>query len=399
MKGLKKIVPSQRTQHIEYAIRDIVLLANKRKKAGGDLFYLNIGDPVLYDFKTPIHLIEASSKAMFENHTSYAQSEGIPEAIDAIHKDCLKDKINPFDIMITTGASEAIDFALSALVNRGDNVLLPSPGYPLYSALLARLLGESRYYKLDEDNNWMPDIDHLVSQIDDKTKAIAVINPNNPTGAVYSEKTLRDIIEVARQHNLVILSDEIYSKLIMNGQPHIPMATIDNEVPMVTFNGLSKSYLCPGFRIGWGITTGEPELISDFVEGMKKLARARLCACHPKQYAISVALNGNHDHLIEALDKLKKRRDLTVERLNSIKGISCQKPNGAFYAFPKVHLDVDDEEFVKQLIKETGVVVVHGSGFGPYPKSPHFRIVFLPSEDILNEAYNRIEAFMKRHTG
>ncbi len=396
---LRKIIPSERTEHIEYAIRDIVIEAEKRKAKGGDLFYLNIGDPVLFDFHTPEHLIEAAYEAMKQDHTGYSASEGVPEAVEAIRAEAERNGIKPHEILITTGASEAIDFALSALVNQAENVLVPSPGYPLYNALLSRLIGEPRPYRLDEDKNWEPDVDHMASQIDQKTKAIVVINPNNPTGAVYSEETLRGIVELAREHNLVIFSDEIYDKLILNSQEHISIASLDPELPMVTFNGLSKSYLAPGFRIGWAIVSGLPELVEDYTEAMRKLARARLCANHPKQFAIPPALNGNNSHIKAAVGKLRKRRDLTVERLNRIPGISCQKPSGAFYAFPRITVDVDDKEFVKDLIRETGVVVVHGSGFGNLPPTPHFRVVFLPPEEILNEAYDRVEAYMRRRFG
>ncbi|MDA8162633.1 MAG: aminotransferase class I/II-fold pyridoxal phosphate-dependent enzyme [Desulfobacteraceae bacterium] len=397
MDKFKKIIPSRRTKKIAYAIRDILCTADERKKSGGDLIYLNIGDPILFDFETPQHLIEASCRAMKRGYTGYSASEGVPEAIEAVKVDARKKGIEPNKVLVTTGASEAIDFALSGLVNGGENVLVPSPGYPLYNALLARLMGEPRPYSLNEENGWEPDIDHIESQIDKKTKAIVVINPNNPTGAIYSEKTLRAIIEIARRHNLVILNDEIYDKLILNGQHHVSIATLDKDMPIVTFNGLSKSYLAPGFRVGWAIISGAPELVNDYTEAMKKLARARLCASHPKQFAIPVALNGNLTHLDATIEKLKKRRDITVDRLNSIRGISCQRPNGAFYAFPRLDVDVNDMEFVKDLIRETGVVVVHGSGFGPMPKTPHFRLVFLPPEKILNEAYDRIEKYMKRH--
>ncbi len=397
MTELRKVFPSRRTEHIAYAIRDILQVAHERQEAGGDLLYLNIGDPVLFGFHTPKHLEDAAYEAMLQGHTGYSASEGVPEAVEAIRKEVVGKGIEPHEILVTTGASEAIDFALSALVNKGENVLVPSPGYPLYNALLSRLIGEPRPYALDEDNDWQPDIDHMASQIDDKTRAIVIINPNNPTGAVYSEDTLRRVVELARRYNLVILSDEIYDKLILNGKQHISIASLDKELPMVTFNGLSKSYLAPGFRIGWSVVSGAPELVEDYTEAMRKLARARLCASHPKQFAIPVALNGNQQHVIETRKKLKARRDLTVDRLNAIPGISCQRPDGAFYAFPRIELDVRDEDFVKDLIRETGVVVVHGSGFGELPATPHFRLVFLPEESVLNEAYDRIEAYMKRH--
>ncbi len=394
---LQKVIPSRRTQNIEYAIRDIVVEAEKRKARGGDLIYLNIGDPVLFDFRTPPHLIEATYKAMLDHHTGYSASEGVDVAVNAIREDARKKGVEPFEILITTGASEAIDFALSSLVNHGENVLVPSPGYPLYNALLSRLIGEARPYRLAEEKNWEPDLDHMASQIDEHTRAIVVINPNNPTGAVYTEETLRGIIALARKHNLVVLCDEIYEKLILNGQPHISLAALDKELPVVTFNGLSKCYLAPGFRIGWAVVSGAPELVEDYTEAMRKLARARLCASHPKQFAIPVALNGNQVHVEETIEKLRRRRDLTVERLNAIPGISCQIPNGAFYAFPKLEIECNDKDWVKALIRETGVVVVHGSGFGTLPETPHFRIVFLPPEDVLNEAYDRLERFMKKY--
>jgi alanine-synthesizing transaminase len=397
MRTLRKIQPSRRTANIAYAIRDIICVAQERAKLGGDLIYLNIGDPIKFDFRTPLHIIEAAHEAMLAYHTGYSASEGVPEALEAIRSEVRTKGIEPYEILITTGASEAIDFALSALVNRDENVLVPSPGYPLYSALLSRLTGVARPYLLDEERGWQPDIDHMASQVDERTRAIVVINPNNPTGAVYSEETLRQVVDLARERNLVILSDEIYDKLILNGQPHVSLASLDKELPIVTFNGLSKCYLAPGFRMGWAVVSGARELVEDYTEAMCKLARARLCASHPKQFAIPLALNGNQDHIAEAIGKLRSRRDLTVERLNAIPGMSCQRPDGAFYAFPRLEIDVSDKDFVIDLIRETGVVVVHGSGFGELPRTPHLRVVFLPQEDILNEAYDRIERFMKRY--
>ena len=393
----EKIYPSNRTAHIAYAIRDILSVAEERKASGGDLISLNIGDPVLYGFETPGHLKEAAYKAMLENMTSYSASEGMAAAREAIREEAVGNGIDPFHIIITTGASEAIDFALSALVNRGENVLVPSPGYPLYNALLSRLIGEARPYLLNEDNNWEPDIHHMESQIDEKTRAIVIINPNNPTGSVYSREILLQVVELAKRYNLLIMSDEIYDKLILNGKEHISIASLDREAPVITFNGLSKSYLAPGIRIGWSIISGREDLVEDYTEAMMKLARARLCASHPMQFAIKAALQGDHGHLDIARDKLRRRRDLTVERMNSIKGISCQEPAGAFYAFPRIEVDIDDMDFVKALIRETGVVVVHGSGFGALPDTPHFRLVFLPEEDVLNRAYDRIDKFMRSH--
>ena len=397
MKGtFEPIKPARRTENIEYAVRDIVLVAEEARKRGKELLFLNIGDPIQYDFRTPFPLVEATYQAMCENLTGYSASEGVDEAIEAIRKEAREKGIEPADIFITTGASEAIDFTLTALVNEGENVLVPYPGYPLYTAILAKLGAEPNPYYLDEENAWQPDLADIEAKVNEKTRAIVIINPNNPTGAVYSEETLRGIIEIARRHQLVILSDEIYDKLVFDGQKHISIAALDPEVPMVTFNGLSKCYLAPGFRIGWGIVSGPWEVVRDFVEAIHKLARARLSTSHPKQYAIPVALNGNQSHLEEVIAKLKRRRDLTVEMLNDIPGISCVKPEGAFYAFPRIDIPgVSDREFVKELIAETGVVVVHGSGFGQKPGTAHFRVVFLPPEEVLERAYERIKDFMK----
>ncbi|WP_309474825.1 aminotransferase class I/II-fold pyridoxal phosphate-dependent enzyme [Dissulfurirhabdus thermomarina] len=397
MGELKKVRPSHRTENIAYAIRDIVCVAERRAEQGGDLIYLNIGDPIQFDFRTPPHMIEAAYEAMRAAHTGYSSSLGVPEAVAAIRRKARQKGIEPYEILVTNGASEAIDFALSALVNKGENVLVPSPGYPLYNALLSRLIGEARPYALDEANGWQPDVDHMARQIDERTRAIVLINPNNPTGAVYSEETLRQVIALARAHNLVLLSDEIYDQLILNSKPHISPAALDPELPIITFNGLSKCYLAPGFRIGWAVVSGAPELVEDYTEAMRKMARARLCASHPKQFAIPSALEGDQTHIQEAVSKLRRRRDLTVERLNAIPGISCQRPDGAFYAFPRLEVPVYDKDFAIDLIRETGVVVVHGSGFGTLPRTPHFRMVFLPPEDVLSEAFDRLESFMRRY--
>ncbi len=397
-KEFPPIKPARRTENIEYAVRDIVLVAQEAKKKGKQLLFLNIGDPIQYDFRTPMPLVEATYQAMCENFTGYSASEGVDEAIEAIRREARQKGIEPVDIFITTGASEAIDFALTALVNEGENVLVPYPGYPLYTAILAKLNAEPNPYFLDEDNAWQPDLNDIESKINPRTRAIVIINPNNPTGAVYSRETLEGIVEIAKKHHLVIFSDEIYDKLVFDGKSHISIASIDPDVPVVTFNGLSKCYLAPGFRIGWGIVSGPWEVVKDFVEAIHKLARARLSTSHPKQYAIPVALNGNQTHLEEVIQKLQRRRDLTVKMLNEIPGLSCVKPEGAFYAFPRVEIPgVSDREFVKELISETGVVVVHGSGFGQKPGTAHFRVVFLPPEETLAEAYERIKDFMKRY--
>ncbi|QJA05800.1 aminotransferase class I/II-fold pyridoxal phosphate-dependent enzyme [Thermosulfurimonas marina] len=391
------VKPARRTERIEYAVRDIVLTAEEAARRGRELLFLNIGDPIQYDFYTPRPLVEAACKAMFENLTGYSASAGVDEALEAIRREARRRGIEPVDIFITTGASEAIDFALTALVNSGDNVLVPFPGYPLYTAILAKLEAEARPYYLREEEGWQPDPEEIASRVNERTRGIVLINPNNPTGAVFSREVLAAIAEVARRHRLVIFSDEIYDKLVFDEDEHVSIAALAPDVPVVTFNGLSKCYLAPGFRIGWGIVSGPAEALRDYVEAIHKLARARLSTSHPKQYAIPVALEGDQAHLPPVVEKLRRRRDLTYKMLNEIPGISCVKPRGAFYAFPRIEVPgVSDREFVRELILETGVVVVHGSGFGQLPGTAHFRVVFLPPEEVLARAFERLADFAGR---
>ncbi len=390
-----RITPARRTRGITYAVRDVVVLADQVARSGQEMLYLNIGDPNKYDFQTPPHIVEAVSRAMRNNLNGYSPSSGIEEARQAIRDEAGRKGITHIlDVFVTTGASEAIDICLTALVNEGENVLLPSPGYPIYNAILHKLNAEPRSYYLDEENGWQPDLANIAARIDNKTRAIVIINPNNPTGALYPEKILRGIIELAREHNLVIFSDEIYDKLILDGKEHIATASLD-PAAVITLGGLSKNYLVPGFRIGWGIISGREEELREYIEAANKLIRARLCANHPGQWAIRPALEGDQGHLVEFREKLTRRRDLTVEMLNQIPRITCVKPEGSFYAFPRLHIDESDNQFVRELIKETGVVVVPGSGFGQLPGTSHFRVVFLPAEEILMKAYNKIAEFFE----
>ncbi|MDZ7392916.1 MAG: aminotransferase class I/II-fold pyridoxal phosphate-dependent enzyme [candidate division KSB1 bacterium] len=400
MKEDGAIVPARRTEKITYAVRDIVVLAERVAKQGKKMLYLNIGDPNAFDFQTPRHIIEATYQAMLRNMNGYSPSSGIEEAREAIRGAArAKGITNILDVFITTGASEAIDVCLTALANEGENVLIPSPGYPLYSAILHKLGVEPNEYYLDEASGWQPDVEDIARKIDRRTRGIVLINPNNPTGALYRQEVLERIVELALEHRLVIFADEIYDKLIFDGLRHVSIAALNPEVPVVTFNGLSKAYLVPGFRIGWGVVSGKPERVRDYVEAINKLLRARLCANHPEQWAIKVALEGDQSHLHDVMERLTVRRDLTVRMLNAIPGISCAKPEGAFYAFPSLEVPGTDEEFVRALIQETGVVVVPGSGFGQKPGSKHFRVVFLPPEEVLENSYRRIGEFMARYKG
>lgn len=397
MSVMKSIKPAIRTERVTYAVRDVVVLAKQVAATGKEMLYLNIGDPNLFDFATPEHVIEATAKAMRENRNGYAPSSGIAAALSAIGRDAERNNIsNIQDIFVTTGASEAIDICLSALVNAGENVLTPTPGYPLYTALLAKLEAQEVPYYLDEDNGWQPDLDDIASKINNKTRAIVLINPNNPTGSVCDRKTLEGILDLARKHSLVVFADEIYDKLILDGGRHVSIASLDKSHPIVTFNGLSKAYVAPGFRIGWGIISGDRSRVSEYVEAVNKLLRARLSANHPEQFAIAPALDGDQSHLEILKQKLSRRRDISVDMLNSIPGVSCVAPTGAFYAFPRLQIEQEDELFVQELIKATGVVTVHGSGFGQRPGTKHFRIVFLPPEDTLRKAYGLIGQFISQ---
>jgi alanine-synthesizing transaminase len=392
------IKPAERTDNIKYAVRDIVVIANEVAKSGKEMLYLNIGDPNLFDWQTPRILIEETYKAMLNNYNGYAPSSGIKPAVEAIEKEAERKGIkNVQDIFITTGASEAIDICLTALVNEDENILTPTPGYPLYTAIQSKLKMYENPYYLNEENNWQPDIEDIKRKINDKTRAIIIINPNNPTGALYSKEILEELIELAIKHNLVIFSDEIYDKLIIDDKEHISIASLNSEAPVITFGGLSKNYMAPGFRIGWGIVSGNRTVLNDYIEAINKLLRARLSANHPEQYGIAPALLGDQSHLQEAKEKLKKRRDITVEMLNAIEGISCVSPEGAFYAFPKLESVKDDYKWAKELIKAEGVVTVPGSGFGQVEGTSHFRIVFLPPENVLDKAYNAIRRFMQTY--
>jgi alanine-synthesizing transaminase len=395
--ALKKIIPARRTNEIKYAIRDIIVLANQVAKSGKAMLYLNIGDPNAYDHLTPSHIIEASYKAMLENKNGYAPSSGIPTAIESIKRDAQRKGItNILDVFVTTGASEAIEICLTALLNPGENFLMPTPGYPLYTAVQSKLELEPNPYYLDESNGWQPDIDDIKSKINPKTRAIVIINPNNPTGAVCTKEILEQIIELALEHNLLIISDEIYDKLLFDGNKHIAIASLNKEVSCVTFSGLSKNYIAPGFRIGWGVASGKQELMEDFLEATNKILRARVCANHPLQYAIPIALDGSQKHIEEMNKMLMKRRDLVLNIIQDIPGISCVKPGGAVYMFPGIDVP-DDWQFSIELMKATGVVFVAGTGFGQRPGTNHFRIVILPDEEVLTKSFSLIKDFYLKY--
>jgi alanine-synthesizing transaminase len=393
---IREILAARRLDNVRYAIRDLAPLADQVIKQGHKVLTLTVGDPNIFDFRTPPHLIEAVYKAMRDGKNGYAPSPGIPEALEAIGGEAARKGIrNVQDIFVTSGASEAVDVCLTALLNPGDEILTPCPDYPLYSAVLAKLGIEIKTYLLNEDDAWQPDLVDLGRKITSRTRAIVLINPNNPTGAVCSRRMLQQVAELARRHNLVIFADEIYDKLMLDGDEQISLASIAPDLPVVTFGGISKNYLAPGWRLGWGIVSGEAAMVKPYVEGVHRLLRARLSANHPEQYAVKAALEGPQDHLIEVNRKLRARRDLTMKACNSIPRMSCVAPRGAFYAFPRIDIPEGDDVFVKELLMQKHVLVVHGSGFGQKPGTKHFRVVFLPDEATLTRAYTAIREFME----
>lgn len=396
----REITAAARLDNVRYAIRDLACVADEVARLGHKILPLNIGDPLTFDFQTPPHLIAAVYKAMRDGKNGYAPSSGIKEAVDAIRREAeRKDISNVQDVFVTSGVSETVDICLSALVNPGENILTPSPDYPLYSAVLAKLGIELNTYDLNEDDGWQPDLIDIRRKTTPRTRAIVLINPNNPTGSVCSRRMLEALAELARQNNLVIFADEIYDKLILDDDKHISMAAVAADVPIVTFGGLSKNYLAPGWRIGWGVVSGEAAVVKPYVEGINRLLRARLCANHPEQYAIRPALEGPQDHLVEVRQKLRSRRDLTMQWCTSTPRVSCVSPCGAFYAFPRLDIPEGDDVFVKELILQKHVIVVHGSGFGQKPGTRHFRIVFLPDEQTLTKAYSAIGDFLRERYG
>jgi alanine-synthesizing transaminase len=396
-RAVAEVMAASRMVNVRYAIRDLVVTAEEVARDGHQILYLNIGDPCKFDFHTPPHMIAAVLKAMVDGHNGYAESLGIKPAIEAIRNEAERNGFRDIQsIFIGYGSGEVIDNCLTALLNPGDNVLTPSPEYPLYGAILAKLDCPANAYDLDENNGWEPDVEDMARKINSRTRAILLITPNNPTGAVYSKRTLEKILELARQHGLIIFADEIYDKLIFDpNEKHVSIATLATDVPIVTFNGLSKAYLVPGWRIGWAIGTGPREVLRPYLESVHRLLRARLSAPHPFQHAIKPALEGPQDHLEEVLRKLRRRADLTASWAKRTPNVKLVAPKGAFYAYPTLEIPDDDLLFVTDLLKQKHVLVVHGSGFGQKPGTKHMRIVFLPPEPVLSEAYDAITEFMQ----
>ncbi len=394
---VSEVLAATRMAHVRYAIRDLAVVADEVAREGHKILYLNIGDPCKYDFSTPQHMVEAVHKAMVDGHNGYAESLGIKPAVEAIRNEAERNGFKDIQsVFVGIGSGEVIDSCLTALVNPGDNVLTPSPEYPLYGAVLAKLDAVPNAYDLDEDNDWQPDVADMERKINSRTRALLLINPNNPTGSVCSRQTLEKVLDLARRHSLIIFADEIYDKLIFDPQAqHISIATLAQDVPVVTFNGLSKAYLAPGWRIGWAVATGPRELLLPYLEAVHRLLRARLSAPHPFQHAIKPALEGPQDHLEAVRTKLLSRATITEAWAKRTPRVRLVNPRGAFYAHPSLDIPEDDLTFVTDLLKQKHVLTVHGSGFGEKPGTRHMRIVFLPQEPVLGAAYEKITDFMR----
>ncbi|KAG2474508.1 MAG: Aminotransferase [Nitrosopumilales archaeon] len=382
---------------VEYAIRDIVVAAKKFEQQGKKIEYLNIGDPVKYGFQPPDNVKEALINAVRNGENYYSESEGLPELRTAIaEKEHAKGlSVSGDDILVTNGVSEGLDMVISSIVDEGDEVLLPGPYYPPYASYV-RLRGGIPVEFTVDLNNSTPDIDDIRSKITSKTVAICLISPNNPTGAVFNEKSLKELVDLANEHNLYILCDEIYDQIVYD-EKFVGIGKVAGDSPVIILNGFSKVHLMSGWRIGYLAFNQSPQL-NEIRENLPKLARVRIASNLPVQKAALESLRGPQGYIAEFVSELKKRRDLVVKRLNSIPGLSCSNPKGAFYAFPKIETNrySSDEEFVLKLLETKGVLTVYGSGFGTKYGSGYFRMVFLPSLQTLDSALNKIEDFMSQ---
>ena len=386
---------ASRLQGFDYAIRSIVVEAEAVERSGRTVHYLNIGDPVLFGFTTPPHLVETVARAMRDGHNGYTPASGIMPAREAVAAEytSLGVPLSPDRVLLTSGTSEGIDLAISVLVDRGDEVLVPLPTYPFYTAVIGKLGAQAVYYRMDPRRGWEPDLDHLASMIGPRTRALVVIDPNNPTGAVYSEATRRKLLDLADRHNIVLLADEVYTDLVYGG-PVPPIASLNPDAPVISFSSASKAYVAPGWRTGW-MAVGAAGRLDKVLAAVKRLADGRLCTTGPMQYAVAAALEGDRSYQHEFRQQLKERAEVTTRRLNAIDGIRCVPPAAAFYALPQIDLPPGrtDYDYVRGLLRETGILCVHGSGFGMDRAAGYLRIIFLAAPDRLNSYFDQIESF------
>jgi len=377
--------------------------AEEVRKSGKKILYLNIGDPVKYGFDTPTHIKRALEKAIEGGQNYYSSSEGLKELREAVAEK--ENKVNGAhigadNVIVTTGISEAITFLMASIVNPGDEVLMPGPCYSPYMAYAKFFDGKAVTYRTVEEKGWAPDIADLKSKITKRTRLLVIVNPNNPCGSVYSKSEIAEMLELASSHNLIVAADEIYDRIIYDGA-FTSVSSLAKDVPLIGLNGFSKAYLMTGWRMGYIYVQDVDGRLANVWDGIQRLSRVRLCASTPVQFAAVEALRGPQGHIKDMVSKLRQRRDFSWKRVNEIPRLSAAKPVGAFYIFPKVALGgkwKSDEQFVNELLKETGVLVVHGSGFDPIYGKDHFRAVFLPDEKMLGEAFDAIEQFMKKHS-
>jgi tyrosine/nicotianamine family aminotransferase len=380
-----------------------MIKAEEVRRSGKKIIHLNIGDPVKYGFHTPPHIKHALKKALDSGLNYYSASEGVKELREAVaEKENLVNgaQIEPNNVVITQGISEAILFLMGSIVNPGDEVLIPGPCYPPYLTYTKFFEGKPVTYRTVEDRGWVPDLADLERKITERTRLLVVINPNNPTGSVYSKSELLKILEIAASHNIPLAADEIYDRIVYD-KAFSSIASVAKNIPIFGLNGFSKAYLMTGWRLGYLYLQDPEGKLKDVWDAVQKLSRVRLCASTPAQVAAVEALRGPQEHITEMVAKLRQRRDFSWKRVNAIPGLTASKPSGAFYIFPRIGLIgkkwKSDDEFVGELLKETGVLVVHGSGFDPVYGKDHFRAVILADESMLAEAFDAIEGFMKRH--
>jgi len=382
---------------VEYAIRDIVLAARKVEQSGMTVDYLNIGDPVQFGFQPPDNVKQALINSINKGENYYSTSEGLLELREEIaKKENLKGlSITADDILITNGVSEGLDMVISSIVEEGDEVLLPGPYYPPYASYVRLHGGIPVEFSVDL-NNSTPDIDDIKSKITSKTVAICLISPNNPTGVVFNENALKELVDIANEHNLYIICDEIYDQIIFDDK-FVGIGKVAGDSPVIILNGFSKVHLMSGWRIGYIAFNQSPQLES-IREHLPKLARVRIATSLPVQHAALESLRGPQNYINDFVSEMKKHRDLVVKRLNEMPGLSCPNPKGAFYAFPKIEDNRfgSDKEFVTKLLELKGVLTVHGSGFGEQYGTGHFRLVYLPNMEILDSAMNKIEEFVSQ---
>jgi len=392
---------SRRVNDIEYAIRDIAVIAHQLEQTGKKIYHLNIGDPLKYDFITPPFISEALATVSRDGKNFYAESLGVIELRKEISNFMKKNKnlnVDFEDILITAGVTEGIYFLLAALIERGEELLIPGPTYPLYINNTRFYDGIPIEYELDEKEGWDPNIEDIRKKINEKTQAILICSPNNPTGVLYSEKKVKQIIDLAGEYNLPIISDEIYDQITYEKE-YVSPASLSKDVPIIGMNGFSKSDLMTGWRLGYLYYHDPENKLYELKEGMAKMARARLSASSIAQYAAIEIFKTKSNHTQELVRKLRERRDYSYNRIRKIEGINCVNANGAFYLFPKIDFDEfdrwdNDKDFAIDLLKETGVCSVYGSGFGNFGKG-HIRLTFLPNIDILEKVYDLFENFLK----